>query len=265
MARRRQRVLRWAAVAGAAVAATLPHLVGGKPVAAVCAILLVLVLPGAVATTWALPPRRQSTLVEQLFWAVALSIISSIGLGLLLDAIVGYYQWTWEVALAGWTGLLAVVGELLDLRRHHRGLDTEFVPVAPRVTRDRRSLIVSTLLFGTAAVIVAAAFVMTQHNIGSTDNKFVQLWILPNPYSAGSHAQDAVVGVANYETSSVHVSLVVSSAGESPNHWTFDLSPGKSWEKPVVRNASQRTTATISYDVGGHTIVRSVNLAGALA
>jgi hypothetical protein len=262
-------------VTAAVVAALISVATRNRGVDGVCAVLLILVFPGAVLATLSLR-RRWVSILEQIFWAVGLSIVVSIGLGLLLDAFWQFDRWPWIVVSTAWVLLIGIVGELADVKRRVVTGEASASPPADKAHRGSasywvvawlsllRSNVASIALIGASIVILVGAFFLTQSNITSTQNNFMQLSILPQPFNAGSLAQRAVVAVGSYEPREVTATVRVTTSGTHQSQsWTIRVPPGGRWSKQLSRDASGTTVATITYEIDGHTTVRSVDLAAA--
>ncbi len=260
------------ATVAAAVACTLPLPGVLGPLRALCALLLVLVLPG-LAVAAALFPRR--TL------GPAARVLFTMGLSVCLTALVGYaLNWTgpglqraWWAGSLGYLTQVAIIVAVFRLRDTERfqarmaslapprdPLPPRLAPLAPprdplpprpapqvpayRISRR------ACLLFASAAVIATGAIVLNYVNATlETGPGFTQLWMVP----AGT---DAVrLGVANHEGAATRYRLVLSLPSGAVALWpNIAVGSGATWTGSVTLPSALpigvELTATLFRDSG---------------
>ena len=206
---------------------------------------IALILPG-YALTSVLFPRREFGIPERFLFSLALSLVSVIMGGLVLN----WTPWglrtdSWAVILGGLTlGACAVA----LVRRRGREQD---ISTTGRFSAGYIGLNVRQgLLLGLAALIVCGAVAVSI--IGAERQPypgFTQLWILP---AGGSNPQNAVhLGVNNMESTAMEYRLAVSVDGKVVKDWpSIDLNSQGKWEATLlIPQSGHAGTAKIEADL----------------
>src|SRR5579864_2909291 len=186
-----------------------------------------LVLPG-YALTCALFPRREFGIPERLVFNLALSLVSLILGGLLLNLTPwGLRSGSWAVFLGSITlGACAVA----LVRRRGQNISTSGWLRSGNIGLNFRQ----GLLLGLAGLIVCGAVAVPI--IGAERQPypgFTQLWILP---AGGANAKNAVsLGVDNMESTTMEYRLAVNVDSKVVKEWpSIDLNPNEKWEVTLL-------------------------------
>lgn len=188
---------------------------------------LALVLPGYALTAAAFP-RRAFGLPERIVFSLALSLVSLILGGLLLNLT------PWGLRAASWAGLLGAVTlgacAVALLRRRRHGLSPSAWVRSGTIGLTFRQ----GLLLGLAALLVCAAVALSI--IGAQRQPypgFTQLWMLP---AGGANPKNAVrLGVNNMELTAMEYRLTVDVDGKLVKEWpSIDLNPHEQWEATLL-------------------------------
>lgn len=193
----------------------------------IVALPFALVLPGYALTSAAFPQRKFG-FPECLVFSLALSLVSLVLGGLLLNLTPwGLRTDLWAVLLGGITlGACAVA----LVRRRRQGLTNSGWLRVGKIGLNLRQ----GLLLSLAGLIVCGAVAMSI--IGAQRQPypgFTQLWILP---VAGANVKSAVrLGVSNMELTAMEYRLAVSVDGKVVKEWpSIDLNPHDQWQATLL-------------------------------
>jgi hypothetical protein len=201
------------AVAAAAVCALLALLIPVDGVALVFALPLVLFLPGYAITAAAFA-RRPLPWPQLLLLSLALSIATLVLGSLVLNYLGGIHPLSWALLL-----LVVVLAacRVAAVRRRPSGKGV-------RLPRPRLGGLEAAMLLGAVAA-AAVALVLASTSVPADDALgYTQLWILPQPGTAGSKAQ---VGVRSQQQTSVDYDLRVRIGSDTVLRRSFRLAPGE--------------------------------------
>jgi uncharacterized membrane protein len=201
------------AVAAAALCALLALLIPIDAVALVFALPLALFLPGYAITAAAFARRRLAG-PQLLLLSIALSI-ATLALGsLVLNYLGGIHPLSWALLL------LLVVLAAARAAAVRRGASERGV----RLRRPRLGGLQAAMLLA-AVVTAAAALVLASTSLPADDALgYTQLWILPQPGTAGGKAQ---VGVRSQQQTSLDYDLRVRIGSDAVLRRSFRLAPGE--------------------------------------
>lgn len=187
------------------------------------ALPLVLVLPG-YALTAALFPQREFPISQRLVFSIALSLVTAVLGGLLINLTpFGLQTDSWAVILGGVT-LCACAVTLI----RRRG---QSIPASGWSRATYFHLRISQwFLLGLSALLICGAFAVSI--IGAEHQPspgFTQLWMLP---ANGANVHNSVqLGVNNMETTPMQYHLVLNVNGKKVVEWpNFTLSPNQKWQ-----------------------------------
>jgi hypothetical protein len=111
-------------------------------------------------------------------------------------------------------------------------------------------------------LVVGALAVSVYSNSNANPERFVQLWILPIPRSAGATAIRAEVGVTNYEGHRVRLEVSVKAPGTVlVNHRTVVLRQEQTWTYYLIRKNFVAVIATVAFASRPSRVLDSVRLA----
>jgi uncharacterized membrane protein len=199
--------------AAAVLCALLALLIPIDGVALVFALPLVLLLPGYSITAAAFAQRPLAA-PQFLLLSIALSLATLVLGSLALNYLGGIHPLSWALLL------LLVVFAACRVAAVRRGISGKGVQL-PRLRLGR--LEAAMLLAAVAAA--AAALVLSSSTVPADDALgYTQLWILPQPGSAGSKAQ---VGVRSQQQTSVDYDLRVRIDSDTVLRRSFRLAPGE--------------------------------------
>jgi hypothetical protein len=225
------------------------------------AVPFVLYLPGAALNSAFDLTDPDTTWERRLFWSVSISIPIVVFGAFLLNGVADIDRTTIVLLLGSWTILLSLVAII----RHGRwvpnssseGATLQLQPLSPpsgtgtpaivHSAKRRKGVLTSAFVLGLSCIVVAAAFVLTQHSITSTNAKFVQLWLLPAP-SGSANTLEASVGARNSEASTIQVVVSVHSSrtGAPSYKWNLTLAAGAQWSAHIQREPAATLTATLA-------------------
>lgn len=251
---------RWSAVSLLAVAIACAALNARSSVWAIqisTALPLVLYLPGAALVLAVDPWRRRVEGPERLLWSGLGSIASAIGGGLILNVASELTRTTWLAYLLGVTIAAAVASTL------RRGsYDGSALSWGARLRKARVPMPTVLLTIGASTLVAAAIAVSVYSSSSSNRERFVQLWIVPNPAGAGATAVRAEVGVTNYEGRRLRFDVSI----ETPKTVLLSrrqvvLSQGQTWTYHLIRKGQLPVVATVSLASRPSRVLDSVRLA----
>jgi uncharacterized membrane protein len=220
--------LRLAAVA-AVLCALLALLIPINGVALVFAVPLLLFLPGYAITAAAFT-RRALPRPQLLLLSIALSIATLVLGSLVLNYIGGIHPLSWALLL------LLVVFTACRVAAVRRGASSGGLRLPrPRLGRLEAAMLIGAVAAAAVALVLASTTVPADDALGYT-----QLWILPQPDSAGSKAQ---VGVRSQQQTSVDYDLRVRIGSDVLLRRSFRLAPGET--RLVKLRAPPSTRGTV--------------------
>lgn len=251
---------RWSAVgliAAAVACVTLNARVTEPAIQIATAILLVLFLPGTALVLMVDPGYRHVKGSERLLWCSLGSIAVAISGGLILNVASALTRTIWLAYLLG----VVVVAAIASMLR--RG-----PPDGPKQSwathLSGMKVSVSSALFGIGAVslLVGALVVSVYSSATANRERFMQLWILPIPRSAGSTAVRAEVGVTNYEGHRVRIEVSINAPGTILlSHRQVVLREGQTWTYYLTRKKLVPVIATVAFASRPSRTLDSVKLA----
>lgn len=226
--------------AAAIVAALTRSMVGLSWVDVPSTMALVLLLPGVAAVNAFAGGRTVESGYERAFWVVLGSLgVTCLG-GLALNLLGGLTEASWTTFLGSISVALSAVWWWRRSSGHH----------GPGVTGPPRSwwsqrgvlagLVTGCLLSAALGVSVLSDHLMAQE-------RFVQLWLLPRPGSAGAYAQSAELGLTNYEGHSSRFEVVVRLGQRVVFKRVVKLPQGGTYTHTLARPGQQRLSASVSH------------------
>lgn len=193
-----------------AVAALLIPIDG---VALVFAVPLLLILPGYAITAAAFA-RRTLPGAQFLLLSLALSLATLVLGSLVLNYLGGIHPLSWALLL------LLVVFAACRVAAVRRGGSAKAMQLSrPRLGGLQAAMLVGAVAAAAAALVLASTSVPADDALGYT-----QLWILPQPGTAGSKAR---VGVRSQQQTSVDYDLRVRIGDDVLLRRSFRLAPGE--------------------------------------
>lgn len=201
-------------VAAAAVLCALPALlIPVDGVALVFALPLVLLLPGYAITAAAFA-KRPLAAPQFLLLSLALSLVTLVLGSLVLNYLGGIHPLSWALLL------LLVIFAACRVAAVRRGTNGRAVQL-PRLRLGglQAAMLLGAVAAATAALVLSSTAVPADDALGYT-----QLWILPQPGTAGSRAQ---VGVRSQQQTSVDYDLRVRIGSDAVLRRSFRLAPGE--------------------------------------
>jgi uncharacterized membrane protein len=208
---------------------------------------LALLLPGAALVLALDPWHRQVRGPERALWSFGSSIGLVILGGLLLNLIGGLTRAHWLILMAVVVAV-CVIGAWFRSAAPGPGADADGTTTtqgpAPGLLRSL-SLRNLGLLVAAVLVVTGALYLSQRTNAESTQEHFVQAWVLPRP-TTNLYSTMAQVGITNDEGHHevLLVRLVVGSS--SARTWTVGLKNGQTWAHTVAHNPGQRVRATVA-------------------
>jgi uncharacterized membrane protein len=221
------------------------------------ALPLVLYLPGAALVLAVDPWRRRVKGPERLLWSLLGSIGSAIGGGLILNVASELNRTTWLAYLLAVTIAAAVATTLRGGSR-----DGPALSWGARLRKARAPMPTVLLIIGASTLVAAAVALSVYSSSTSNRERFVQLWILPNPAGAGATAVRAEVGVTNYEGRRLRFDVSI----ETPKSVLLSrqqvvLGQGQTWTYHLIRKGQLPVLATVSLASQPSRVLDSVRLA----
>jgi hypothetical protein len=204
-----------------------------------CALPLVLFLPGYAITAALFPPRSLG-FPERLLFSLGLSVIATALTGLALNLTPwGLQTSTWAIALA------AIV--LLACAIAWRRRQDAAITVAPGDTQFKLRLR-DGLLLGLAVLVTATAIGLTRLPVAPNGVAgYTSLWMIPaNPDSSN----DFRLGLNSAEFTETRYRLQVSVGDQVVQAWPeLSLKPGEAWETTIGVRSDQVVSGTIVADL----------------
>ena len=245
-------VLCLATFASIAICTTVPI----RPLDAIAAIPLVLLLPGAALVAAIDPWSARLRRGERLYWAFASSIATTILGGLFLNEVSTLDRFTWCLFLAFVITTASIISwdrnGPLGRHRVRRTVRRKGRQVSPR----------SLLLLGCAAGLLAGSLVLSQvSSARASREKFTQLWILPVPVNDADYASHFEVGIANYEGSRATFLVWVMVRGQTRRFWRLQLDQAQAWQDTLSRRGFEPVYVTVSLASDPRNVLSSVHLA----
>ena len=222
---------------------------------------LALFVPGA-ALVWAIDPwGHQVKGPERLMWSFGSSIGIVILGGLLLNLTGGLTRQHWLILISAVVAVCAVVGWVRS-GTQAAVEDPSGAPEGEEPARWVTALSLRALVLLVAAVlVVSGALVLSQRTSAeSSQEHFVQAWILPQP-SGNVYSTTAHLGVRNREGGPESLVIRVSVGSSHSSTWTVDLKDGQEWTHQVSRNPGERVSATVATASRPSSILAHVYLA----
>ncbi len=246
-------------VALTALCATLAAVSSVAAVDIVFGLPLALFLPGA-ALVWAIDPwGRRVKGPERIMWSFGASIGMVILGGLLLNLTGGLTRPHWLILVSVAVALCAVVGWV---RSGTQAAEEDRTPEGEEPARWVTSLSLRAVaLLVAAVVVVSGALVLSQRTSAeSSQEHFVQAWILPRP-SGNVYSTTAQLGVRNREGDPESLVIRVTVGSSHSSTRTVELKDGQEWTHQVSRNPGQRVSATVAIASRPSAILARVYLA----
>lgn len=204
---------------------------------------LVLILPGYALTT-ALFPKREFQVLQYLVFSIALSLVTVVLGGLVLNLTpFGLQADSWAVLLG--CIILSACAVTLVRRRGQSISTSAWLRVG-----YLRLKFGQVLLLCLSALIICGAFAMSI--IGAEHQPypgFTQLWILP---AGGATSQNTIrLGVNNMESTTMKYRLAVNVNGKKVVEWpSLNLNPKQKWETTfLVQQTSYAGKAKVEADL----------------
>lgn len=229
--------------------------------------LLVLYLPGAALVAACDPWARTYRNAQRAYWSIVGSIMITVGAGFMLNFTAALTRWNWLALLVieilfgsgvGWVRSVpssALSGYHAVGRRESAASSGKNVRMSVPL-RKKLWIVVGGLL-------VVSALLLSEHTATTSGReRFVQLWLLPSPVTAGAYATEAEVGVTNYEgrRSVFEVRLFHRQAGDG-REWRVFLNEGESWKRYVRRSDGVSLIATVHFASSPKRVLARVALA----
>ncbi len=236
-------------------------------------------LPGAALISFLDPLRQHARGGERQIWIVGASFGSTIVGGIVLNLVGGLSRTSWLI----WTCTVIFLGVGIKLLLPHwpyqsdaelPNIDTaetddwDYPKVSSGVLAHTRhwlgSLGVSmrqAIFLFSAIVICAASFALSVYtNAATTQERFVQAWVLPRPtYDVFSNSVE--VGLQSH-LGNQNTFLVRVDIGRGPaKTFTVTLADGGSWTRVLTRRPGEQVETTVSIASQPSVILTSVNLA----
>jgi hypothetical protein len=265
---RRQRL--YLRAGGSAVSAAVCVFVPITAIATLFALPLVLYFPGSAVLEAVEPPDLSNSRGLRVFWATTTSLVLVVFGILVLNEVASITRANVAVTLLaitlggsgvsylkmGWTS--SSPGRFKHSQANE-AIDGDDTPRGTGDPADRNRLGGGTVrmacLFGLAVALLAAALVVSQQSIASTNSKSLQIWLTPSPVSAGPAAHHAQVGVRNDQGAAVSVIVRLMESGGAVDTWDVRLSVGQAWSMTVPRPTALLLVATVAYSAApGHVI-----------
>lgn len=243
-------------------------------VAGIVGIPLVLYLPGAALLAAAEGSTRNIRGTERLLWSVAASIGISIAGGLILNLTGGLTRAHWLIFIGAVVLLLTLIGAVLPFLRGSRDDSAIGSTITPdgadlpslrmRIRSYRETISFRQLfIFFLALVVCGNALALSIRTDSTTSQEhFVQAWILPNPvgYQGSPKFQ---VGIRN-EMGGVHTFIVRVTIGRAqPLSYTIPLKDGQSWTRKLSRPADETVNSIVALSSKPRTVIQRVYLRSA--
>ena len=205
----------------------------------ICALPLVLFLPGYAITAALFPPRSLGV-PERLLFSLGLSVIVTALAGLALNLTPwGLQTSTWAIALAG---IVLLAGIIAWRRRQTVAITT--APIAVKFKLRFRD----SLLLGLAVLATGTAIGLTR--LPAPPNGvigYTSLWMIAaNP----GNSNDFRLGLNSSEFAKTRYRLQVSVGDQVVQAWPeLSLRPGEAWEATIGLQSNQVVSGTITADL----------------
>ena len=205
-----------------------------------CALPLVLFLPGYAIAAALFPPRSLGV-PERLLFSLGLSVIATALTGLALNVTPwGLQTNTWAIALAA----IVLLAGIIAWRRRGQDATITTVPVDTRFKlrlRDGLLLVLALLVTGTA--IGLTRLPVTPDGVTG----YTSLWMIPtNP----GNSNDFRLGLNSSEFTETRYRLQVSVGEQVVQAWPeLSLKPGEAWETTIGLRSDQAGSETIVADL----------------
>ena len=206
----------------------------------ICALPLVLFLPGYAITAALFPPRSLGV-PERLLFSLGLSVIVTALAGLALNLTPwGLQTSTWAIALAA----IVVAGRRHRLARRRQDAAITAVPVDMKFKLRFRD----GLLLGLAVLVTGTAIGLTRLPVAPNGVAgYTSLWMIPaNP----GNSNDFRLGLNSAEFAETRYRLQVSVGDQVVQAWPeLSLKPGEAWETTIGLQSNQVVSGTIVADL----------------
>lgn len=253
------RVMVGVLVSAAAICAGICRAAGVGVVLLPAGVLLALYLPGAAVVLSIDPHRKHVRGAARAMWVPLASLGILIAGGIILNEVSALTRLTWAVyefcvvLLAGGVAWLRGGGE-------HHELSDERSVLTGRWTRVSGG---SVGLLVCASVVVAGALGLSVYSSNTASSeRFVQLWMLPVPATAGAYATRVQIGLSNDEGAKIRFAVTVRDGGVVLlNNFLVTLNAGQQWTKDLPRKGHTPMTATVARASHAAKILDSVKIA----
>ena len=210
----------------------------GSIVRLICALPLVLFLPGYAITTALFPPRSLG-FPERLLFSLGLSVSVTALTGLALNLTPwGLQTNTWAITLAA---IVLLAGTIAWRRRQ----DT--ASTAAPIDLKFKLRLRDGLLLGLAILVMGAAIGLTRLPVSPNGIAgYTSLWLIP----ANPGTNDFRLGLNSSELAATRYRLQVSVGDQVVQAWPeLSLKPGGRWETTIGLQSNQVVTGTIVADL----------------
>jgi hypothetical protein len=205
-----------------------------------CALPLVLFLPGYAIAAALFPPRSLG-IPERLLFSLGLSVIATALTGLALNLTPwGLQTSTWAIALAA----IVLLAGIIAWRRRRQDTAITAAPIDLKFKLRLRD----GLLLGLAILVTGAAIGLTRLPVAPNGiTGYTSLWMIPaNP----SSSTDFRLGFNSAEFTETRYRLQVSVGDQVLQAWSeLSLKPGGTWETTIGLQSNQVVSGTIVADL----------------
>lgn len=206
----------------------------------ICALPLVLFLPGYAITAALFPPRSLGV-PERLLFSLGLSVVTTALAGLALNVTSwGLQTSTWAIALA----VIVLLTSAIAWLRGRRDAAITAVPVDIHFKLRFRD----GLLLGLAVLVTGTAIGLTRLPVAPNGVAgYTLLWMIP---ANTSNSNDFRLGINSAEFTETRYRLQVSVGDQVVQAWPeLSLKPGEAWETTIGLQSNQVVSGTIAADL----------------
>jgi len=206
----------------------------------ICALPLVLFLPGYAIAAALFPPRSLGV-PERLLFSLGLSVIATALAGLALNLTPwGLQTSTWAIALAA----IVLLAGTIAWRRRKPAAAITAVPVDTQFNLRLRD----GLLLGLAILVTGTAIGLTRLPVAPNGVAgYTSLWMIP---ANSSDSTDFRLGFNSSEFTETRYRLQVRMGDQVVQAWPeLSLKPGEAWETTIGLHSNQVVSGTIVADL----------------